>query len=262
MDSIIERLSHEGRLNRHKRRLWAAAGSGDQTARDLVNSLYGATIDGKAPYSVLAPYLFSFSTHADDSAFDREHGVHSQWANYAGPDGYCLVFDIDEIARLLKLEGNARYWAWLLLEPVHYSDRPIEQICPKLIRGLANTLQQFLDGVRTPEVGAAEFLTDATLLKSADYKSEREVRIVAIPGTAKAAKHAAKEYPKEFDPTAPLPTIRTRSDTGNQYVALFEGMNERLPIKRVIVGPGERQDERAERARSMLGDVPVTISHA
>jgi hypothetical protein len=88
--------------------------------------------------------LFSFSTHADDTAFAREHGVRSQWESYAGPEGYCLVFDIGKIADMLKQEGNARYWAWLMLEPVRYADRPIEEIFPELVSGLAETPRQLL----------------------------------------------------------------------------------------------------------------------
>jgi hypothetical protein len=65
MDAIIEKL------NRRTRRLWDASGRGAQTARDLVDSLYGATVDGKAEYSALDPYLFSFSTHSEDTAFGR-----------------------------------------------------------------------------------------------------------------------------------------------------------------------------------------------
>jgi hypothetical protein len=66
--------------------------------------------------------------------------------------------------------------------------------------------------------------------------------------------------PNEFDSTAPLPDIRARPDTGKRYIALFDGLGLWLPIKRVIVGPGARQEERAKRAQSMLGGVPVTIS--
>jgi hypothetical protein len=55
--------------------------------------------------------------------------------------------------------------------------------------------------------------------------------------------------------------IRARPDTGNCYVALFDGLGLRLPVKRIIVGPGAQQEERAERVRSMLGDIPVMMSH-
>jgi len=42
---------------------------------------------------------------------------------------------------------------------------------------------------------------------------------------------------------------------------LFDGMSTRLPVKRVIVGPGAQQEERAKRAKAMLGDdIPVIMS--
>jgi len=109
-------------------------------------------------------------------------------------------------------------------------------------------------------MAVSQFLAGTTLLKGAGYKSEREVRIVAVPGTAKAAKYAAKEYLGQFDATAPLPEIKARPDTGKRYIALFGDPGQRLPIKRVIIGPGAGQEERGERARSMLGNVPITIS--
>ena len=60
------------------------------------------------------------------------------------------------------------------------------------------------------------------------------------------------------------PEIKTWTDpnTGKvrQYVALFDGSGLRLPIKRVIIGPGDKQNQRADRVRSLLGDVPITIS--
>ena len=74
------------------------------------------------------------------------------------------------------------------------------------------------------------------------------------------AKYAAKEHPQKFDATLPLPQIRHRPESGKRFIALFDGLGLRLPIKRIIVGPGARQDERAERARSILGNVPITLS--
>jgi hypothetical protein len=261
MDAIMKKNENQ-KFNRTMRRSWHKLGGGNQTARDLVNSLYGATYDGKAVYSSLDPYLFSFSTHADDSAHEREHGVRSQWDRYTGGEGYCLVFDLGKVADMLKQEGSARYWAWSTLDPVRYVDAPIENLFPELVSGLADILRQVLLGIKTPEVATRDFLRGTTLLKDANYTSEREVRIVAIPGTATLAHHAAKEYPREFDATQPLPGIRTRPEphSDKHYIALFSGLNLRLPIKRVIVGPGARQAERGAWAQSILGDVPITLS--
>jgi hypothetical protein len=254
MDAIVEKE------NRHTRRLWNKAGRGEKTARDLVNSLYGATFDGKTDYAAFDAYLFSFSTHAADSDFDREHGVPSQWVQYAGSDGYCFVFDIHEMAGALEREGAARYWAWLMLKPVRYADRPVAELFPELVNGLADTLHQFIRGVKIPEMTVPQFLDGSTLLKGATFKSEREIRIVAVPGTAAMAKYAAKEHPRLFNSAAPLPETRTRPNSQKRYIALFEGLGLRFPIKRVIVGPGQGQADRARRALSILGDIPVTLS--
>jgi hypothetical protein len=261
MDAIIDK-NEDKKFNREMRRKFHKLGGGKQTARDLANSLYGATYDGKAVYSALDPYLFSFSTHADDTAHEREHGVRSQWDRYTGGEGYCLVFDLAKLADMLKQEGHARYWAWLTLDPVRYADTPYENLFPELVSGLADILRQVLLGIKTPEAATKDFLRGTTLLKDANYASEREVRIVAIPGTPSLAYHTAKEFPREFDATQPLPEIRPRPEPHSEkhYIALFSGLNLRLPIRRVIVGPGARQEERAERARSIVCDIPITIS--
>ena len=163
-----------------------------------------------------------------------------------------MVFDLGKVADMLKQEGQARYWAWLTLDPVRYANTPIENLFPELVFGLADILRQVLLGVKTPEAATKDFLRGTTLLKDANYASEREVRIVAIPGTATLAHHTAKEFPREFDATQPLPEIRARPEphSDKHYIALFSGLNLRLPIKRVIVGPGARQAERARRGRN------------
>jgi hypothetical protein len=255
MDAIIEKL------NLRLRQIWNSAGGGAKIARDLVNSLYGAIFDGEAAYSALDPYLFSFSTHAADGSFDREHGIRCQWERYATFDGYCLVFDINDIAKMLQAEGETRFWSWLMLEPVRYADRKVEEIFPELIYAAADTLRQFVGGIMHPEMQVSEFLRGTTLLKGAVYESEREIRIVAVPGSTEIAKYAAQQHRAEFNSTVPLPEIRLRSDCGKRYVALFDGLGQRLPIKRVIVGPGGQQVERALHARSILGkDIPITNS--
>ncbi len=115
------------------------------------------------------PYLFSFSTHAEDSAFDREHGIRSQWDGYAGPEGYCLAFDIAAVAHILKREGDTRYWMWLMLEPVRYAGRPVEEIFPELVVGSADTLRRLINGEILPEMAVPEFLKGTTLLKGLSY---------------------------------------------------------------------------------------------
>jgi hypothetical protein len=151
--------------NRTGRRLWKKSGRGLGTARDFVNSLYGATFDKKTP-TALDAFITSFSTHAGDREFARLHGLWSQWRDYAGPDGYCIVLDTKAVGLLLAGECDVRYWAHLKLDPVRYGDLPIAELFPELIGAAGTSLQQFLAGVREPEMGVQEFLIGSTLLKN------------------------------------------------------------------------------------------------
>jgi hypothetical protein len=196
--------------------------------------------------------------HAGDGDFERKHGLWSQWRDYAGPDGYCIVLDTRAMGLLLAEECDVRYWAHLKLDPVRYDDRPAAELFPEFVEAAGRSLQQFLAKVREPEMGAQEFLIGATLLKEAKYRLEREVRIVCIPGTAAMSEIALREHADVFKPL-PLPEIRSRDD-GRRYVSVFEGKPVRLPIVRVIVGPAPGSEERTAFARSLLPDVPIPIS--
>jgi hypothetical protein len=83
-----------------------------------------------------------------------------------------LVFDIAAVAQMLKREGEARYWTWLMLEPVRYADRPVEEIFPELVLGSADTLRRFIDGEILPEMAIPEFLSR----QSRNQRGDRIVR--------------------------------------------------------------------------------------
>jgi hypothetical protein len=102
----------------------------------------------------------------------------------------------------------------------------------------------------------------ATLFKHQGFSEEREVRIVAIPGSDGVQKTVQAEYPAEFN-ASPLKCIRERGSSNGKrrYIALFDTLGVRLPIKRVIVGPSRHQNDNCERVTALLGDsVPVTVS--
>lgn len=112
--------------------------------------------------------------------------------------------------------------------------------------------------MREPEMGVQEFLIGSTLLKDPKYRPERELRIVAIPGTAKLSTMALREHARVFK-LLPLPEMRTRQD-GRRYVSVFEDKPIRLPVLRVIVGPAAGAEERIALVRSLLPGVPVSVS--
>jgi hypothetical protein len=75
-----------------------------------------------------------------------------------------------------------------------------------------------------------------------------------MPGTQAVHDQVLREH-KEFKPM-PIKQINTRETEGRtrRYISLFEGLDARLPIMRVIVGPSRHQDENLARARNILGN--------
>ncbi len=220
-------------------------------ARDLVKSFYGTAARGAAP---LDYYVTCFCTHAEDD-YARENGLLSQWRGYGGPDGgYCIVFDTAAIIPLLQKEFEAHYWTVppRLAEVNYYTtDFSVEGIFKPLLDECDNVVSAALTNGPYPEIVMANFLWAAPLLKHQGFKEESEARIVVIPGTQHDYDAVVAEHGDVIN--LPLKSIRERTD-GRQYVVLFEGLNLKLPIKRVIVGPSRQQDENFNKARRLLGD--------
>ena len=255
-DTIIERRNPPSQL----RELYDSTGGSTKLAKDLVDSLYGATFEGIG-FTALEAFVVSFCTHANDQPYEQENGLLSQWRGYSGQDGYCLLFDTPSLCAHLGREFDSRYWAYLQMDAVRYAidGVALDTHFPNLGAVAANSLQEFFDGVPVPELGVVDFLTGATLLKHQGFREEREVRIVAIPGTAELREQALIEQP-DFRDLA-LPEIRKRPDGVRHYIPLFEGSDARLPIERIIVGPSRRQADNAAFARELLGpSVPIVCS--
>ncbi len=58
----------------------------------------------------------------------------------------------------------------------------------------------------------------------------------------------------------PLPEVRTRPGATERYIPIFDNRGLKLPIRRVIVGSGDRRDGCAVIARLLVGDVPMLCS--
>jgi len=227
-------------------------------ASDLVKSFYDTVARGTAP---LDYYVTCFCTHAKDD-YARENGLLSQWRGYGGPDGgFCIVFDSAALIPLLQKEFEAHYWTVpprLAAVNYHTADFSVEGIFKLLLDECDNVLSAALTNAPYPEIVMANFLWAAPLLKHQGFQEESEARIVVIPGTKHDCDAVVAEHGDVIN--LPLKEIRARSD-GRQYVVLFDGLNLKLPIKRVIIGPSRLQDENFDKARRLLGDdIPIVRS--
>ena len=240
-------------LTAKEAQLLGRTGGSGKLASDFVNALFQSTFEGQQRLTGVEAFISCFCTHTDDRAYVRENGLLSQWRGYSGGDGFCIVFDTRSLCHLLGSEFDSRYWVHLQMKPVSYAldDTPLERLFPELIDAGEKSLRDFLSGIREPEMAVLEFLEGATLFKHQGFEEEREVRIVAVPGTEDLRMQAEKEHANFH--ANPVPTIATLSD-GRDHVTLFKGLNSSLPIVQVIVGPSRNQAENAAFARSIAGD--------
>ncbi len=247
-------------LSLYRRVMFNRGGRGRGGATRMLDALYNATFGSRRGPTKLQAFMTSFSTHASDGEFELKNGLWSQWEQYAGPDGYCIVFDTAALVDLLCVELEAGYWVRLALGAVRYSapDVPLDELMPELVLAGEDVFRQFLEGVDLQEFAVPQFLMGSTLLKDAGWREEREIRIVAIPGTEKLTKLGLKTYPGRFK-RLPMAEVEKRDD-GLRFLTLFGERKVRLPVKRIIVGPATGAEERIALARRLRPDVPAMIS--
>jgi hypothetical protein len=261
----FKKILHQICNRQQRRSLKTNGGSPKQLACFLTNAFYTATFGDEAKPSDVEAFIVSFCTHANDKPYDRENGLLSQWRGYGADGRYCLVFDTAAICNLLAQEWDvADYWGHLHMNTVQYEadEVSVDELFPKLMSVCDEHLSQVLRQVFNPQTGPSPqhdpvpFLSSATLFKHRGFREEREARIVAIR-SSQAVREAAARLRDNF---TPMPD-RTRENNGRRYVPLFEGLNVKLPIKRVIVGPSRNQARNCGLARELLGSAtPVSCS--
>jgi hypothetical protein len=232
---------------------------------DLVSTLYGMTFKDMAAFPFAEPFIASFCSHAADQVYEKDNGLLSQWRGYGRDGGYCLVFDTAGLSDLLGKEFDAHYWIYMRMASVHYAvdGVSVEKLFPDLLDRCAVFLSGIIDGAMgpIPDDGFAPFVRGATLLKHQGFREEREVRIVAAPGSERVLERVRAEH-QAFIP-APIKIVQMRGADGGtrRYLSLFDSLKVRLPIKRIIVGPSRRQSENYTRASELLGGkLPLRLS--
>jgi hypothetical protein len=240
-------------LRKHGGALRVAEGDADRLVQILYEKIFGG--------GLAVPFIASFCSHVNDQSYEKENGLLSQWRGYGKDGGFCIVFDTTAFVTIVEAEFNAYNWTHLRIAPVHYAYDDIEvgTLFPELVERCEAFFIRPLENKHplVDEAGlAAFFMSACPLFKHQGFREEREVRIVAIPG----AREVLRSHP-EYDVSERWKTIQVRGDANIPYLKLNDHGNKgALPIKRVIVGPSQAQAENLERARGIVGDIPVVRS--
>lgn len=214
--------------------------------RDL---LFGR--DGTAEMGM--PFIVSFTTHEDD--YNRRHGMLSQWRGYGGDDNVALIFDTKGLERLLKKEVDQFQYLTCSISDVIYCRESVDFVerFPQLFDALKQFSQLIVGRWNDNEEQLQEMLAALASgllpavgrVKHLAFQEEKECRIIAgIPdesyrGRFEALGRAEVHMKKVYFRSGVFGSI--------PFIKLFEDLNERLPISRIIVGPSKNQlaNERA-----------------
>ena len=251
-------------VNREIERLGGLLKASKFVADDFVNIMYGFTFHDEAATTYSEPYIASFCSHAKEP-YEAENGLLSQWRGYGKDDNrYCIVFDAHALAKLIEQEAAPHFWIYINIDEVQYAtnDVSVERLFPKLLDTCDKFLIQCMERGKYDDIGGdgfLPFLAGATLYKHQGFIEEREVRIVAVPGTPQLLEIGRKEH-KEYS-FGELKKIYQRNGQVRRHISLFEGLNTPLPIKRIIVGPSRNQKDNYQRAKELLGEeIPLIPS--
>jgi hypothetical protein len=214
----------------------------------LVEGFYQSSLTTPFERSV---YITSFCTRMND-IYSRENGLLSQWRGYgSGGGGYCIVFDTKELLSLLRAEySSSHYISFRLDEVIYYTNSlSVERNFKELLDECEQVLIALTEKEEILPAAIAHFLRLAPMLKHQGFREENEARIVAWPATEEDNIMLRKKGHTELLRVKPVHTI---GQSGRRHISLFETLNIKLPINRVIVGPSHLQSENYHRARELL----------
>jgi Protein of unknown function (DUF2971) len=233
-------------------------------AKGLASSLYQVTFEGGASFEFCDTYISSYCAHSDQP-YESLNGLLSQWRGYGTGGGYCIVLDTAKLISMLAQEFDRWHYVRINIDSVHYAvdGEPPGNLFSELVNCCETILTEVLNGNMEPSATDAflPFVRGATLYKHQGFREEREVRVVAMPGSQELQNRVNVES-GETD-SRPCKNVSVINDKGGKrsYISLFEGLTTELPIKRVIVGPSRNQEKNFELARTLLPkDLPVTKS--
>lgn len=263
------RLVNElARQDDNLRRFVAANGGVDllceEESQGLAKALLESVVNPDPTGQVFEFYVTSLCTPEGAYEGVRTHGLLSQWRYYGQQGGYAIVLDTAKLEGLMYLEHD-RWKCKISLGDVGYSHEP-----PDVLESHISTLPSFLkaiDACKFESESECEPLLDPLLQCFIHYKhwsfaEEREVRLVAVlngPKMREVHKEEGTEWPER----------ERHYCNGVPRIHLFDGLEVqerpcRLPITRILVGPGPSQLERESKLLALLDelhyDIPVTLS--
>lgn len=228
-------------------------------AKDIIHAFY--QING-------SDFYVSSFCGFDKESYEASHGLLSQWRGYGGELGFCLVFNTKKLLDLLRLENEKYFYL-----PSHLSDVVYSHETSKLQQefgaGLEIINQYVRDFLSSQILGIPQgsgtnaqvaFMQTATRYKHQGFQQEREVRIVLAPVLVEAELTRWRDSQEGKLKIAKEIKYRRWKNLSAPYIELLGTNFGILPIERIIVGPGQNNQEAIKLIRRMIRDRNIEVT--
>jgi len=214
----------------------------------------------KSLYTPLEDQIYITSFCGESSEFINQNGLLSQWRGYGGDGGFCIVFDTKELETQINNEyKNYSYGYAALCDVIYEHDKEkfeedLEESYTSMVDFFIHMIEKMFaqeepdDDVKAPY---AEFLNCITRIKHQGFKEENEVRLVT---------HIPHDLHLMDDERRPQKPILFRENI--PYIEMLSTKDQKLPIKKIIVGPNSEQNQRVAYLKTLLinDNIEITAS--
>jgi len=209
-------------------------------------------------------YVTSLCGKRSNEVYERENGMLSQWRGYGPDGGIAFVLNTRKLEEALRMEADEFALSLGMGNALYHFDGEEDDlkedfsiICENFVNFAMAQFKRTYFGEEAPndeisKNGYEAVFQGITRLKHQGFKEEKEVRIYSHRLLLDEHPEDKKPKPVKFR----VPAV--------PYIELFSSDKIILPIEKIIVGPHQDKERRAEGLRIMLKekkmDIKVTIS--
>ncbi len=194
-------------------------------------------------------FINSFCYH-DEGSYEQKNGLLSQWRSY-GKEGYAIIFDTKKLWEMLSLEeekfpkdrtfimSNVIYEGFTEDDREDFDD-DLEKILTHSTEFVKTKVRGKIDAARSSIGETYEpFVKCLSRLKHIAFKEEKEIRLVCH-SSGKESSDANEANCKKLGRET---KSRSRNGESILYQEIFGFPDKKLPIERIIIGPGKNQND-------------------
>ena len=226
--------------------------------RMIMNEMRTRLLGNNSNPGLGTPYITSFARHTDE--FNRQNGMLSQWRGYGADEPIALVLATKALEWLLETECTQfEYFSCSLSDVIYFDENfSLTDCFPEFVDSLRAFANHTIQQKNIADTGVQKNLNDLSArllpavgrIKHIAFREENECRIiVGLPDHS-----FREEFNRLGGQPKPFKDIHYRAGyTGViPYIRLFETLQEKVPISRILIGPSRTQQATFEKVSDIV----------